>query len=518
MLTKLFRIALCISLIFSAMLSFAQEDKKIYFRAQLLEYDEAIEPDVEHYTGDVIFRHQKTIGYCDKADHNRRTNRLEAHGDPVIVVINDSVKLYGQYVIYDAETRTVSIHEKVILKDKSATLHVDSLFYDLNKDIAYYVQGGRMTSDSNTLTSEIGQYHTKTKMAYLYDSVKLVNSSYRAHCDKASFDTQNETVYFLSRTHLISDENEIYTDRGWYDTKHDITLLAGNAELFNQDQSLTGDSLYYDKANKFGQGWNHVRLVDSVKNFILQGNYIEFKEDDYADVTDSSLLVLIDNEDSLFLHSDTLHMLFDSTSNPKEMYAYNHVKFYRDDLQGACDSMTYLVEDSLITMYFNPVVWSGENQLTADTIVFRTIDSLNMDLELHHSAFVASSLFKETEFNQVKGLTIVGRIHDHKLTRVDVVGNAECLYYILEEDSSLIGINSAITSEMTIVLDNNEIKTITFYNNPDGKLYPDKDLSKEDRLLKDFKWMNPFRPKTMADIYINPVERPKTETEEEETE
>ncbi len=506
----------CIILIFSVMLLHAQEDKKIYFRAQLLEYDEQIEPDVEHYTGNVIFRHQNTIGYCDRADHNRRTNQLQAYGDPVIVVINDSVNLYGQYIVYDGETRTVAIYEKVILKDKSAALYTDSLFYDLNVDMGYYLEGGKMVSDDNVLTSRVGYYYTNTKTALLHDSVKLVNDSYSAYCDKASFNTDNETVYFLSRTHLISDENEIFTDRGWYDTDRDITLLVDNAELFNKEQHLTGDSLYYDRNRKFGQGWNNVRLVDTTNDVILEGHYIEFTEKEYAYATDSSVLTFIDEGDSLFLHADTLHAIFDTANHPQFLYAFNHVKFYRDDLQGACDSMTYFVEDSLLTMYFNPVVWSGENQLTADTIKFRIIDSLNMDLELHRSAFVASSLFRETEFNQVKGLTITGHIHDKHLRRVDVMGNAECLYYILEEDSSLIGINSAITSEMSILLNDNEIQNIIFYNNPDGKLYPDKDLDKEDRILKDFKWMKIYRPNTAKDIFTMPVERTAAQQEKEE--
>ena len=33
----------------------AQDQKKIFFRAELLEYDEAILPDVERYSGNVIF-------------------------------------------------------------------------------------------------------------------------------------------------------------------------------------------------------------------------------------------------------------------------------------------------------------------------------------------------------------------------------------------------------------------------------------------------------------------------------
>lgn len=514
--TRFIHLLFLTALLLSAVLGYAQDDKKIYFRAQLLEYDEEVEPDVEHYTGNVIFRHQKTIGYCDRADHNRRTNQLVAYGNPVIVVINDSVNLYGQYIVYDGNSRTVAIYEKVILRDNSAALYTDSLFYDLNESMGYYLEGGKMTSEDNVLTSRVGYYYTNKNMAYLYDSVTLVNNSYQVNTDKAAYNTNKSVVHFLSRTHLVSDDNEIYTDRGWYDTNRDIATLVENAELFNADQHLVGDSLYYDNKRKFGQGWNDVRLVDSTRNVILEGNYIEFTEKEYAYATDSSLMIFIENQDSLFLHADTLRVFFDSTNNPQTMFAFNHVKFYRSDLQGACDSMTYIVKDSLLKMFYNPVVWSEENQLTADTIVFKIIDSTNMDLELHRSAFVASALFKETEFNQVRGLSIIGHIRDKELRRVDVSGNAECLYYIMEEDSSIIGINSAITSEMTITLKDNEIQTITFYNNPDGKLYPDKDLAKEDRILKDFRWMSPYRPRTVADIFTMPIERPAAKDEKEE--
>jgi len=105
----------------------------------------------------------------------------------------------------------------------------------------------------------------------------------------------------------------------------------------------------------------------------------------------------------------------------------------------------------------------------------------------------------------------VGIIYDKHLTRVDVIGNAESLYYILEEDSSLVGINSAATSEMRILFEDNEIQSIVFYNDPDGKLYPDAELHAKDRQLKDFRWLNAYRPATRHDIFTMPVERVSTQ-------
>ncbi len=516
LLLKMMKRILLLAIAFLCMTATFAQQKKIYFEADLLEYDEEVMAGVEQYTGNVVFRHQNTIGYCDRALHFRDENQLHAFGNPVRIIINDSVTLYGDFLIYDGNRRTVSISGNVILRDKTAALFTDSLIYDLNTDKGYYLTGGKMVNDKNVLTSLIGYYNTVTKMADLSDSVLLVNETYTGKCHTASYNTQSQIAFFTSRTHLFSTENQMFTDRGWYDTQQDIVSLFGNAELFNETQNLSGDSLYFEKQTSFGQGWNHVRLIDSVKNYIVQGNYIEYWDKDFSVVTDSAELTLIDGNDSLYLHGDTLRILFDTAQSPKYFYAYNKVKFFRTDLQGACDSMAYIVEDSTITMYYNPVVWAEGNQLTADTIRFTILDSVNMKMELCRSAYIVSSVFDSTEFNQIKGLNIIGNIRDNKLTQVDVIGNAESLYYIQEEDSSLIGINSAMTSEMRIVFDNNAIKSIIFYNAPDGKLYPDKDLNDKDRLLKDFRWLNAYRPFSRSDIFFNPIERVVAKSDEEE--
>lgn len=486
--------------------AFAQQ--KIYFQADLLEYDEDIRPGVEQYTGNVIFRHGETVGYCQSADNYRNENRLYAYGNPVRIHVNDSVTLYGKEILYDGNSRVVTIYYNVRLTDNSTTLYTDSMTYDLDAKMGYYLCGGRMVSDSNVLTSQKGYYYTDTKTAYVSDNVLFVNETYTGTCDNAAYNTATEVLHFTSRTHLYSTENEAWTDGGWYDSKEDITTLIGNAELHNQNQHISGDSLYFDYNIKYGQGWNHVHLVDSVQNYIVDGNYLEYLDCQYAISTDSCMLTLIDGNDSLFLHADTLRVLFDTTQNPTDMFAYNHAKFFRHDMQGACDSLVYHLQDSIIMMFYSPVVWSEVNQLTADTIKFVILDSANIDVHLCRTAFIASSLFHETEFNQIRGITITGRIHERQLSRVDVVGNAECLYYIQEQDSSLIGVNSTITSEMTIFFKDNEIQTIRFYNDPDGKLHPDQELTDNDRRLKDFKWMSAFRPADISGIFDHPVIRP----------
>lgn len=510
---KIISLFKCFILIISCLLicisGFAQSGNKIYTQARLLEYDEELLPGAQRLLGNVIFKHENTVGHCDSAYYYEDENYLIAFGNPVRIDVGDSVKIYGRIAYYEGNNRIASIAREVKMVHATSNLYTDSLIYDLQRDVGYYVTGGVMINIEDTLESRVGHYYTKIDEAILRDSVLLKSVSYWMTCDSLMYNTKLETVYFISRTHMYSDENEIYTNSGWYETKNDLATLVDSVELYNETQTMTADSVYYDRNLRYGIGWNNVVISDSVKGYVLKGNYVEHHELGGTSIaTDSNQLILIDESmDSLFLHSDTLRIIFDTLQEPQIMMAYNRVKFYRKDMQGVCDSLSYNVKDSTILMFYNPVLWSAENQLSADTITFDIIDSITMDVHLLKSAFIVSSQFGETEFNQIKGVTIHGHIIDKQLKTVDVINNAECVYFILDEDSSLIGVNTSQTSEMKVLLSENQIDGIVFYNSPDGKIYPDDELPDKDRRLKDFRWLKFYRPLRIEDLYDRPIPR-----------
>lgn len=337
------------------------------------------------------------------------------------------------------------------------------------------------------------------------------NDTYHVDCDSLKYNAASKIAYFISRTHLTSDEHEIFTTSGWYDTEHEISTLAQDVQLFSGSQSMTADSVYYDRALRYGRGWNNATIVDTAKKYVVKGNYVEHHEKEGISLaTDSNLLVLIDdNQDSLFLHSDTIMVYFDEEHELQWARAYNKVKFYREDMQGACDSLAVLKEDSTLFMFYNPVIWTESYQLTGDTIRYMALDSVNSQMDLIKAGFVVGSLYDDTEFNQIKGVNITGFLTDQNLYRVDVVGNAECVYYLQEEDSTLIGINTSMTSEMRVLLDSNKIQQIRFYDSPDGKVYPDEQFENKDRKLQDFRWLIDYRPRNIMDLYVKPIPRYK---------
>ncbi|MCL2168177.1 MAG: hypothetical protein FWH59_03500 [Lentimicrobiaceae bacterium] len=495
-----------------------QQGKKIEFSAEMLYHDEEYLPGVERLIGNVIFTHDNTIGYADSAYSYVDENRIIAFGKPVRIFVNDTVTLYGNRVRYDGNTKISTISRNVILKDNSSVLYTDSLIYNNNEGTGYYVTGGKMISQEDTLTSRIGRYNTHTNMAHFRQNVTLKNPTYTMTCDSFKYNTNSEIVYFLCYTHLISDDNNIFTKSGWYDTKNDISHLMDSVKMINKDQELIADTVFYDKNISFGIAKNNITITDTARGYIVKGEYGEYLEKGGLSwITDSALLIMIDKEkkDSLYLHADTLKMFFDTAQNPQQMLAYYHVKFFNKSLQGACDSMSYSMEDSVGYMYYNPVVWNEKNQMFGDTIRFSNIDSVTSKLELIKDAFVISDVFDEIEFNQVKGKYIAGFIRDRELKQVNAILNVELVYYVMDDDTLLIGINRMETNEMKMFLENNEIEELRFYDYPDGKLWADKELPMNDRILKDFRWLDSYRPKQIEDIFVNPVPREKGMKNEE---
>ena len=96
---------------------------------------------------------------------------------------------------------------------------------------------------------------------------------------------------------------------------------------------------------------------------------------------------------------------------------------------------------------------------------------------------------------------------EKNLQRVDIVGNAECVYYLQEEDSSLVGINTSITTEMCILLDSNRIQQIRYYDSPNGHVHPDDKLDAKDRKLQGFRWLIEYRPRKPEDLFVLPIPR-----------
>lgn len=482
-----------------------QKQTKIkLIRADDLKYDRSTGQNVQRLIGDVVLLHDSTYLYCDSAYLYEATNSFDGYGN-VHIKVSDTLDIYSHLLYYDGNTKTAELIDSVRLVDKRATLTTDHLWYDRKTRIAWYLTGGRIRDEDNDLTSRKGYYYTNSKEAYFKDSVVLINPQYRMDSDTLKYNTVSEIAWFFGPTTITSDENLIYCEWGWYDTQTDKSQFSQNAWMTTEEQKLSGDTLYYDRNLDLGIATNNVRMTDTVHDILINGGYGEFrKRAGYAFVVDSAMGVLIDKHDSLFLHSDTLLIQFDTVEEKAErMLGFYKTKFFRKDLQGACDSLVYDFSDSTIFLYQNPILWAEENQLTADTINIALKNNEVDTLGLISSAFIISLDDSVSDtYNQIRGKTITGYFRENQIVKVRVLGNSETIYFIREEDHSLIGINKTVASDMLIYLTDNEITTITYIRSPKGAVYPEERLTREELFLKKFQWMDYKRPLKKEDIFI----------------
>jgi len=490
----------------------APKKRKVEITGKKLVHNKDMSEAVRLILGDVKITHGNVVMFCDSAYFYNDSNRVEAY-DNIHIIQNDSIHLYGDYLEYEGNTRFVKVRKNVRLIKGNVVLTTQKLDYDRNNDLAYYFDGGEIVDSGNTLTSEIGYFYANTNEAFFKDSVVAKNNKYTIFSDTLKYNTVTKITTMLGPTFVVSDDNIIYCEDGYYDTENDIAVLRNNSYVEGKTSTIKGDTIYYDRKRRFGEVFGHMQLIDTVNKIVIKGGYGFYNElTKRAFASKKPTLMQEYHGDTLYLHADTLRLdpVRDTVRNEDSrlIRAYHHVKFFRADFQGRCDSMIYDFRDSVNIFYHDPVLWAMGNQMTAQFIKLYSKNNVVYKAELENGAFIVSP--EDTlYYNQLKGKRMTGYIKDNILYRIDVEGNAQTIYYPKDQEL-IIGANKAESSNMTIYLEEGRIKDILMRNSPKGNLKPPIFLSEEDAKLSGFRWLDDYRPKNIPDIYIHD-ELPKDE-------
>lgn len=478
----------------------AQDEQKIeILNAEYMEYDKSVGSGVVKYVGDVAFRQENMLLYCDSAWFFSEENIVLAY-DNVHIIQGDTLHLYGDRLKYSGNNKIAEIRRNVTLIDNETILTTDHLDFDMEMNAGYYENNGHIVNGDNILDSRRGYYYTRSKTLNFIDSVVIVTPDCTIYADTLEYNTVSEVAYFLGPTHIISPDNYIYCENGWYDTRNNISQFNENAYLESGGQYLSGDSLYYERDLGMGVAFDNVELYDSAGQVILRGNYaVYYEEPEYALLTDSALMIQISDGDSMFVHADTLNFVTDSTAEHKIVRAYYRVKIFSADMQGKCDSLSYIEQDSVFMLSGEPVIWSKSYQLTATKIDVHLAYGEPDYIELSNSAFITSQN-DSIRFTQIKGRDMKGYFANEELSHIDVKGNGQTIYFA-REDGQLIGVNKAESSNLTIFFDEGELDRINMIASPTATLYPPGELLKEELYLSGFIWLIQHRPEKMQDIF-----------------
>lgn len=458
---------------------------------------------VTSFRGNPVFEHEGAYLYCDSAWLNEITNIVDCYGN-VRIKSSDTLNLYGKILHYDGNTKQASISRDVRLIDKQTTLYTDFLVFDRNTQIASYTTGGRIVNKDNFLSSKRGYYHTNTKLMRFKGEVLMTNPDYKVTCDSLNYNTQTRISYFICPTNIKGKDNFMYCESGQYNRVTEQSEFSKRALIVDEGRTLTGDSLFYNDKTGLGRAVNNIIMTDTAQDLMVKGNMAHyFKKEGYVRVMDNALALQGDDEDTLYLHADTLKAVFDTaTRDIKQLFAWRNTRFFKNDIQGVCDSLFFNYPDSIIKLFGLPIIWSEENQLTADTIIIYTGNKSVKELHMYSNAIMSSNDSLQY-FNQVKGKVMKGYFRENELRIVDVEGNAESVYFIREDDKSLIGVNKTQGRRMKIHVENKKINFITYFEKSDGNMFPEQNFTDEIIKLKGFVWYIRQRPKDPNDVIRN---------------
>ena len=461
------------------------------------------DPDAQILIGNVAFRHDSVYMYCDSACFYEKTNSLEAF-DNVKMVQGDTLFLYGDYLFYDGNTQIAQVRYNVRMENKNTTLLTDSLNYDRIYNLGYYFDGGTLMDEENVLTSEWGEYSPATKISVFNYDVKLVNPKFTLTSDTLRYSTATKIANILGPSDIVSDANHIYSELGFYNTQIGQAELLDRSVLTNEGKRLIGDSLFYDRVKGYGEAFDNVIMTDTVNKNMLTGDYCYYNElTKYAFATKKAVVVDYSQGDSLFMHADTLQMYtyyLNTDSMFRETRAYHKVRMYRTDVQGVCDSLVFSSKDSCLTMYYDPILWNNNQQLLGEKIMIYMNDSTIDWAHIQNQALSVEQL-DSTSYNQVTGKEMKAWFQGGEMRKVDVIGSVRLVYYPMESDSTLIGMNVSETSLLNMFLENRKMKKMIMSPKSNGTLYPMLQRPPEKMKLDNFGWFDYIRPLDKEDIF-----------------
>jgi lipopolysaccharide export system protein LptA len=458
--------------------------------------------------GNVAFTHKDTRFFCDSAIIAKKTNYLEAYGH-VKIIDGDSITIVAQKLFYDGNTKIAKLRSEVVLTQKDRMqIFTDFLDYDRNEAIAHYFNEGKIVDTTNVLTSVKGYYNTHNNMAAFKTNVVGKNKDYTMESDTLVYNTKTGIVYFVAPTVLTDNEGDVfYHEGGQYNSKQKYSsYVLGKVET--EDYYLKGNNLRLDDVRGIYHVSGDVLMVSKEDDIFITGQQsVYYKKTALTKVFDHALMRMVTDKDTLYLKADTLISIDSKNNNEKRLLAYNNVRVFKSNLQAITDSLSYGVADSIMYFYGDPVMWTDENQLTADSINMvirnKAIDILNMN----NRAFVITQ-DSSKNYNQIKGRNMVANFKENELNTVYVYGNGESIFFMYDQKTNdLVGMNKIICSDITLFFENQKLKDASFLVNPEGDFIPPHELKEPDKKLKGFVWHGNQRPK-LADF-----DRPKITVE-----
>lgn len=420
-----------------------------------------------------------------------------------VTVYDSTFTLRADTLLFNSETQVVTFLGPTLINQDSNLIYCEAGFYDMETKLAEFTENAQYLKGTQKATAEVITYDGSMKEIRLEGAAKFVEEDKLATADIIRYEEDNENIFLEGNAYFRDSTQEINTTETIkYNSETESFSTTGRSKVVDDKQILQADNLDFDDQTGLGLAEGDVYWQDTVENISIKAEKADYiKENDYIKATGGRpLLTTLMDEDTLFLASDTLLSTRTSeTDSSRLMQAYEDVRIFKNDLQAVADSLAFVSKDSLFKLFKAPILWSDTAQFRGDSIFIQMKDGGIDRIYLYNNAFIVTTA-DLSYFNQIKGKNIIAFFVNNQLDRVSVKGNAEAIYYVLDEEEAYVGATKTICSEMLIYFKDDNVSKIKFYKQPNSVVTPMAKVMLSPPQLEGFTWDFEIRPLSIAQL------------------
>lgn len=498
--------------------------------------------------------------YADFINYNGNSKLAKARRN--VKLIDKQVILTTDSLDYTMANDLASYNNFGTIKDTTNTLTSVVGQYYVNEKKAFFKTKVDVVTKDYKIKSDTLIYFTDSKKVMIEGPTYIFNETDTLYSENGWYDSMKGLAQLTKKPRIWNIKQQVKADSIFYDKEKGEGLARGHAHIQDMENSIIvlGNRVQYNDITKIASATDSAVLIQYSKtdSLFLHADLLRTMPDTSkiripvkrptpklavkAAPKDTLTLKVHENDSlavssvipdslstnpylpgiqtpeatapdslsALSIPSDSLATDSLKTKTAKDarlVLAYYKVRFFRDDVQGKCDSLAYFSKDSTIQLYTDPVIWSDRNQISANYIEIINKSQNREEVRMRDDAFIIAMEDDSLRFNQIKGKNMVGYVRQNELVKIDVDGNGQSNYYARDKNG-VIGLNKAESSNITIYMNKGKVKRIAFIKMPDGELKPMAELEDGDKLLPGFKWQAELRPVNKEDIFRDPSKDP----------
>ena len=360
--------------------------------------------------------------------------------------------------------------------------------YESSKLIEF-TGGVRIIEEGDTLWADRISYLTDEKLARGYGNIRWSDGQVALTASDGEYLVDDKLALFIGDVVMKDSTTMIASQWGRYEVEREVATFAGGVRLDQESLVITADSVSHDRLTRETSASGSVAIYqdsdDSTERVLLSAD--RALSNDSTGLSrlwgNPTLIRISESNDTLVVGADRLTAM---SNDSTEMFeAVGDSKIWGPDLAGIADSLRYTAEgDSGVTeieFHGSPAIWSGEAQVSGDTVKVTLDGGSPTALEASPNAFVAFEDSASGKIQQIKGDRLSASFRSDTLRQLIARPQAEALYFGEPDED---GKESAVQFSASTI-------TLNFVSGEVGRIVASTDVSGE---IKEFETCDPSYP------------------------